>query len=253
MGKLPVCKGKEAVKAFEKEGWHVARYVDDHFILKKEGERFLFSIPDHDPLKKGTLRRLIRDAGLSVDEFIELTKLGWLSPWDEKDVWKRYSDEGFKHYQVIYPGFKYNMMDLQASLGIHQMKRIDKYLNRREQIWEMYDNAFADLPVFTPPPPEPDTVHARHLYTLLIDSDRIQMTRDEAQQRLYEMNIGTGIHFISLHLHEYYRKTFGFQPNDFANAKFISDRTISLPLSAKLTDQDVGDVIDAVRAVMRTR
>jgi len=142
------------------------------------------------------------------------------------------------------------MMDLQASLGIHQMKRIDKYLNRREQIWEMYDNAFADLPVFTPPPPEPDTVHARHLYTLLIDSDRIERTRDEAQQRLYEMNIGTGIHFVSLHLYDYYRKTFDFKPDDFPNAKFISERTISLPLSAKLTDQDVEDVISAVCEIL---
>ena len=167
-----------------------------------------------------------------------------------KDAWTRYSDEGFKHYQVIYPGYKYNMMDIQASLGIHQMKRVGQYLKRREQIWAMYDNAFAELPVIVPAPPEPDTVHARHLYTLLIDIDRIQITRDEVQQGLYEMNIGTGIHFISLHLHEYYKKTFGFRPDDFPNAKFISDRTISLPLSAKLTDQDVEDVITALCIVL---
>ncbi len=166
-----------------------------------------------------------------------------------KDAWMRYSDEGFKHYQVIYPGFKYNMMDIQASLGIHQMKRVAQYLERREEIWDMYGEAFAELPVITPALPEPDTVHARHLYTLLIDTDRIQLTRDEVQQRLYEMNIGTGIHFISLHLHEYYRKTFDLKPDDFPNAKFISDRTISLPLSAKLTDEDVEDVIRAIQNV----
>lgn len=72
MPKLPVCKGKEAVKAFEKHGWFLARYIDDHFILKKQGERFLLSVPDHNPLKKGTLRKLIRDAGLSIDDFIKL-------------------------------------------------------------------------------------------------------------------------------------------------------------------------------------
>jgi len=72
MPKLPVCKGKEAIKAFEKNGWSLARYIDDHFILKKQGERFLLSVPDHNPIKKGTLRRLIRDVGLSVDDFIKL-------------------------------------------------------------------------------------------------------------------------------------------------------------------------------------
>jgi dTDP-4-amino-4,6-dideoxygalactose transaminase len=167
-----------------------------------------------------------------------------------KDAWRRYSDEGFKHYQVIYRGYKYNMMDIQAALGIHQMKRVDEYLKRREEIWGMYDKAFADLPVITPLSPEPDTVHARHLYSVLVDMDRINMTRDEVQQRLHDMNIGTGIHFISLHLHEYYRKTYGYMPDDFPNARFISDRTISLPLSPKLTDQDVEDVIIAVSEIL---
>ena len=169
-----------------------------------------------------------------------------------KDAWKRYSDEGFVHYHVIFPGFKYNMMDIQASLGIHQMKRIDKYLNRRREIWEMYNNAFSSLPVICPAEPEENTVHARHLYTLLIDIDKIKKTRDDVQQELHELNIGTGIHFISLHLHDYYRKTYRYKPDDFPNAKWISERTISLPLSAKLTDEDVMDVIEAVIQTMRT-
>lgn len=170
-----------------------------------------------------------------------------------KDAWRRYSDEGFINYQVLFPGFKYNMMDIQASLGIHQMKRIDKYLKRRKEIWEKYNSAFSDLPVFCQPKPEKNTVHARHLYTLLIDIDKIKKTRDDVQQELHELNIGTGIHFISLHLHDYYRKTYGFKPDDFPNAKFISERTISLPLSAKLTDEDVEDVIDAIKNVVTKR
>ena len=160
-----------------------------------------------------------------------------------KDAWRRYSDEGFVHYQVIFPGFKYNMMDIQASLGIHQMKRIHRYLKRRKEIWERYDNGFSTLPVICPAEPEKDTVHARHLYTLLIDIDKIRKIRDALQHALHEKNIGTGIHFVSLHLHDYYRKTYGIKPDDFPNAKWISDRTISLPLSAKLTDKDVEDVI----------
>ncbi len=170
-----------------------------------------------------------------------------------KDAWRRYSDEGFIHYQVLFPGFKYNMMDIQASLGIHQMKRIDKYLKKRKEIWEKYNSAFSNLPVSCPAEPGKNTVHARHLYTLLVYIDKIKKTRDDIQQELHELNIGTGIHFISLHLHDYYRKTYGFKPDDFPNAKFISDRTISLPLSPKLTDEDVRDVVEAVKNVVTKR
>ena len=168
-----------------------------------------------------------------------------------KDAWKRYSDDGFVHYQVTFPGFKYNMMDIQASLGIHQMKRIDKYLKKREQIWEQYTEAFSKLPVICPMEPEKDTVHARHLYTLLLDIDRIGKSRNEVQQELHNLNIGSGIHFISIHLHDYYRKTYGFKPEDFPNAKFISDRTLSLPFSAKLSDRDINDLTKAVVKVLK--
>jgi dTDP-4-amino-4,6-dideoxygalactose transaminase len=168
-----------------------------------------------------------------------------------KDAWKRYSDEGYKHYEVVFPGFKYNMMDIQAAIGIEQMKRVDKYLARRNEIWARYDDSFADLPVTRPAPPEPDTVHARHLYTLLLDIDKLKISRDEFQERLFKMDIGAGIHFIAAHLHTYYRETFGYKRGDFPNAEWISDRTISLPLSAKLTDEDVEDVIEAVKLSLR--
>jgi dTDP-4-amino-4,6-dideoxygalactose transaminase len=168
-----------------------------------------------------------------------------------KDAWRRYSDKGFVHYQVIFPGYKYNMMDIQASLGLHQMKRIDQYLKRREEIWEIYNTAFSNLPVMCPANPEEDTVHARHLYTLLIDTDKINKTRDAVQQELHQLNIGTGIHFISLHLHDYYRKTYGFKPEDFPNAKWVSERTLSLPLSPKLTDEDVEDVIKTLKRILQ--
>ncbi len=168
-----------------------------------------------------------------------------------KDAWKRYSSDGFKHYQIVYPGYKYNMMDLQAALGIHQLAHVHEYLKIREQVWKAYDEAFRDLPLYTPPPAEKDTLHARHLYTPMIDLSRLQVDRDTVMQALIKENIGTGIHFISLHLHDYYRRTFGFQRDDFPNARWVSERTISLPLSAALTDQDVNDVITAVRKVLR--
>jgi dTDP-4-amino-4,6-dideoxygalactose transaminase len=166
------------------------------------------------------------------------------------DAWKRFSDEGFKHYEVTEPGFKYNMMDLQAALGLSQLERIEENLLRRQDIWSRYDRAFASLPVFLPPPEEPETRHARHLYTLLVDVDRLSMSRDDVLKELHQRRIGTGIHYRSLHLHEYYRKTFGYARGDFPNAAWISDRTLSLPLSPKMTGDDVEDVIAAVSDIM---
>jgi len=165
-----------------------------------------------------------------------------------KDAWKRYSDESYKHYQVVAPGFKYNMMDIQASLGIHQLERIGKNFERRKEIWNIYNKAFENLP-FDTPLEEKDTVHARHLYTLLLDLDKLKISRDEFMSALRRENIGTGVHYISLHLQPYYKETFGHREDDFPNASYISERTISIPFSAKLSEQDVQDVIEAVTKV----
>jgi dTDP-4-amino-4,6-dideoxygalactose transaminase len=167
-----------------------------------------------------------------------------------KDAWKRFSDSGYKHYQVLYAGYKYNMMDIQAAIGIHQLPRVDTYWERRQEIWNRYNEAFVDLPVFTPAPVEPDTRHAYHLYTLLLDINHLRMTRDEFLEEMTKLNIGVGVHYLSLHLHQYYQKTFGYKRGNFPNSEWISDRTVSLPLSAKLTDEDVEDVIEAVRGII---
>jgi dTDP-4-amino-4,6-dideoxygalactose transaminase len=166
-----------------------------------------------------------------------------------RDAWKRFSDEGYKHYQVVFPGFKYNMMDLQAAIGIHQMERIEENLKRRNQIWQIYDEAFADLPVGLPMGSiEQGSVHARHLYTLMIDKERCGLTRDEFMQRLYQNNVGTGVHYVGVHLHQYYRDRFGYRPEDYPNATWISERTASIPLSPKLTNTEIERVIEAVRS-----
>lgn len=167
-----------------------------------------------------------------------------------KDAWKRFSDEGYKHYQVIYPGFKYNMMDLQAAIGIRQMPMVEKYSKKRKEIWDKYDSAFKDLPVFIPKEEEKGNRHGLHLYTLLIDTDSISKTRDDILNDLYKENIGTGVHYTALHLHPYYKEKYGYKKGNFPNAEYISDRTISLPLSPKLTDKDVDDVMKAVHKVI---
>jgi dTDP-4-amino-4,6-dideoxygalactose transaminase len=170
-----------------------------------------------------------------------------------RDAWKRFSDEGYKHYQVMVPGFKYNMTDLQAALGIHQLGRLEANAVRRAAIWARYDEAFASLPVERPAPVESHTVHGRHLYTILVDPERTAKSRDRVLDELVRLRIGTGVHYTALHLHPYYRETLGHGPGDFPNAERIGDRTLSLPLSPGLSDRDVEDVISAVRQVVAGR
>ena len=167
-----------------------------------------------------------------------------------KDAWARFSDAGYKHYQVVRVGYKYNMMDLQSAIGVHQLPRVDKYWKRRQEIWNRYNKAFEDLPVFTPAPVEPDTRHAYHLYTLLLDIDHLKITRDQFLDEMTKRNIGVGVHYTALHLHPYYQRKFGYKRMDFPNAEWISDRTVSLPLSAKLIDEDVNDVIETVKGII---
>ncbi|NIM12125.1 MAG: aminotransferase class I/II-fold pyridoxal phosphate-dependent enzyme [Candidatus Aminicenantes bacterium] len=164
-----------------------------------------------------------------------------------KDAWRRFSDEGYKHYQVVYAGFKYNMMDIQAAMGIHQLPRVESYWKRRKEIWNIYNEAFKDLPVFLPAPVPDYIKHSYHLYTLLPDIHRLGITRDRFLDEMTKRNIGVGVHYIALHLHPYYQQTYGYKEGDFPNAEWISQRTVSLPLSPKLTDRDVNDVIEAVK------
>ena len=167
-----------------------------------------------------------------------------------KDAWKRFSDEGYKHYQVVYAGFKYNMMDIQAAIGIHQLPRIDKYWNRRKKFWDKYNEAFKRLLLCTPAPVEPRTRHAFHLYTLLLDIENLKITRDQFLEVMTRQNIGIGVHYIALHLHPYYQDKYGYKKGDFPNAEWISDRTVSLPISAKLNNDDLADVIEAVKVAI---
>ncbi|MDD5254752.1 MAG: DegT/DnrJ/EryC1/StrS family aminotransferase [Candidatus Omnitrophica bacterium] len=165
----------------------------------------------------------------------------------DKDAWKRFGDEGHRHYEIVSCGFKYNMTDLQAALGIHQLPRIERYWERRRLIWQQYTKALSGLPLELPEPAEEGTRHAYHLYTLLIDIEQAKITRDEFLARMIGQNIGIGVHYIALHLHSFYRSAFGYKRGDFPNAEWISERTVSIPFSPKLADEDIQDVIEAVK------
>ncbi len=167
-----------------------------------------------------------------------------------KDAWKRFSDDGYKHYQVVELGFKCNMMDLQAAIGIHQLARVEANWVRRREIWHRYMDAFSPLPVGLPAAPEADTRHAYHLFTILIEEERAGIDRDGFLDAMTARNIGVGIHYLSIPEHPYYRERFAWRGEDYPHAMRIGHQTVSLPLSAKLTDADVRNVVDAVRGIL---
>jgi dTDP-4-amino-4,6-dideoxygalactose transaminase len=169
------------------------------------------------------------------------------------DAWKRFSDEGYRHYLVREAGFKYNMMDLQAALGLHQLARVEENWRRRAEVWRRYQEGFADLPLDLPAEPEPDTRHAHHLYTVLVDEARAGLGRDAVLEAMTRENIGVGVHYLAIPEHPYYQETYGWRPEEWPVATAIGRRTVSLPFSAKLTDGDVDDVVAALRKVTAGR
>lgn len=179
-------------------------------------------------------------------ELAEVYKLHGLS----RNSWRRYTQKNVEYYELEAAGYKYNMPDMLAALGINQLKRLTKTQAIREKIWKKYKRAFADLPVIPLPDEEKGVIHGRHIYPLILDLFKLKVKRDKIRQALALENIGTSIHFVSLHLHPYYKKLFGFKPSDFPNAFFLSQRLISLPISQGMTDADVEDVVLAVKKVI---
>lgn len=168
------------------------------------------------------------------------------------DAWKRYSVKHFTLYEAVEPGFKYNLTDIASSLGIHQLARIEKNWKRRQQIWNLYTQAFRSESLLTLPAPiEKDARHAMHLFAILVNLEKLSVNRNEFVDRLIKENIGSGVHFSPVHLHPYYKNTYGYKKGDFPNAEFVGERILSLPLGANLTDEDVRDVIVAVKRVLK--
>lgn len=162
-----------------------------------------------------------------------------------KDAWHRFGDKGYKHYQVVECGFKYNMMDLQASLGIHQLAKVERNWLRRQNAWRHYQNAFHGRGFHIPAEPAPDTRHAYHLYTLRVSRARHKRTRDEFLNGMNAKGIGTGVHYLPVTEHPYYQERFGWIPEQYPCATQIGRETVSLPLSARLSDADLQRVTES--------
>lgn len=168
-----------------------------------------------------------------------------------KDAWNRYTASGSIHWECVAPGFKYNMPDLSAAIGIHQLAKLDDFIRTRQRYARLYRQAFLDVPELIQPQVVDDVKHAHHLYIVMIRPEMLSVTRDEFVEALKAENVGTGIHFRSLHLQPYYRDRFGFTDDDFPNAAFTSNRIISLPLYPKMSELDVLQVANTVKKLVK--
>jgi dTDP-4-amino-4,6-dideoxygalactose transaminase len=169
-----------------------------------------------------------------------------------KNAWKRYGKEGFQHWELLMPGYKYNMFDVQASLGIHQIKKVESFLNRRVQIVKKYNDAFEKTEEIQLLKPESNIKHAHHLYVIVIKIENLKVSRDEVLNEIQKRGIGVAVHFRSLHLQPFFKQHFNYKKGMFPQAEYLSDRVISLPLYPKMTDEDVSRVIETVLGVLHS-
>jgi dTDP-4-amino-4,6-dideoxygalactose transaminase len=167
-----------------------------------------------------------------------------------RDAWKRYAAGSSWRYDVVEPGYKNNMTDLQASLGLHQLRRLPTFIERRRELASRYRAAFAEFPELVLPRELPDRVHAHHLFPIRLRCDRLAISRDTFIEELKLCNIGTSVHFIPVHWHSFYAAKYQYRSHQFPVAERIFAGLLSLPLYPAMTDRDLEDVISAVRFVV---
>ncbi len=167
-----------------------------------------------------------------------------------RDAWKRYSSAGSWYYEVVLPGYKCNMTDIQAAIGIHQLGRLDDFISTRNRYAQIYDQAFSSLPEIEIPITHEDRSHGYHLYVIRLKLDRLAIDRAQFIEELRAMNIGSSVHFIPVHLHPYYQEVLGYSRGDFPVAESLYDAIISLPLYPKMRESDLQDVVEAVRYIV---
>ena len=172
----------------------------------------------------------------------------------DREAWNRFGKSGNQHYEIIAPGYKYNMMDIQAALGLHQLPELKHFIQRRTALVQRYYQLMRDWPQFTlPGAPCYSHRHAWHLFAPLINLNSAGMDRDAFMQGMKERNIGTGLHYRAAHLYPYYREHYGFKRGDFPHAESISDRIVSLPLFPDMTDADQDRVIAAMADLFKRK
>ncbi len=168
-----------------------------------------------------------------------------------KDAWKRYSEEGSIHWECMEPGFKYNLPDLAAALGIHQLPKLERFIEQRRRHARLYRQAFIDAPEVILSQTHDHVRHAHHLFIIMLRTEMLRIDRDGFVRALAKERIGTGIHFRGLHLQPFYRDKYGLRPEDLPNATFTSERIVSLPLYPRMTENDVLGVANSVKKLIK--
>jgi len=185
----------------------------------------------------------------TLAEEVSLLKFHGMS----REAWKRFAASGTPNYDIMLPGFKYNMMDIQAAIGIHQLPRLDGFIDRRRAVAEFYNREFAGIAELALPTYAPyDQRHAWHLYTPLVRIEQLTIDRDQFMAELKKLNIGSGLHYKAIHHHAWYREHLPIADEALPNASYASERILSLPLFPKMTEQDAQDVVAAVKQVIAT-
>ncbi len=182
-------------------------------------------------------------------ELVEQARM-WSLHGMSRDAYKRYSAEGSWYYEVILPGFKCNMTDIQAALGLQQLKKLPDFQARRRQIVRCYTGAFAQMDTLQIPVERAEVESAWHLYPIRLNLELLSIDRARFIEELKMRNIGTSVHFIPVHMHPYYRDKYGYKPENYAVAYGNYQRLVTLPLNLRMTDADVQDVIEAVADVI---
>lgn len=171
----------------------------------------------------------------------------------DRQAWDRYGKKGNQDYDVIAPGFKYNMMDIQAALGIHQLKELEHFINRRTELAQNYINAFKDWPeISLQKMPNYAFKHSWHLFTILINPEKAKIDRNTFMQQMKEHNIGTGLHYNPAHLYDFYRENYGYDVGHFPHAENIAARIVSLPLFPAMTDTEQNRVIQTMKKIFNS-
>lgn len=247
------CKMEEITKIANKNGLFI---IEDaaHAIEAKSNGRKIGSISDltcfsFHPIKNITTG----EGGMITTNNKKLSDRLRIYSWHglDKEAQNRYKNGQFKYYDMFYLGYKYNMTDIQASLGIHQLKKIDAFWERRKRYSEIYDSILKDEPnVITLPPPKKGDKNAYHLYPIRVKTENLTITRDEVINRIQKKNIGVSVHFQCVHLFSFYKKCLNYPLGSFPIAEYASERLISLPLYPKLTEGEVVYVAKTTKQII---
>ncbi|MCL1789760.1 MAG: DegT/DnrJ/EryC1/StrS aminotransferase family protein [Peptococcaceae bacterium] len=234
-------------------GRHRIKVIEDaaHAIYTQYQGRMVGSIGDATVFSFYATKNLVTGEGGMVttndDDLAERLRL-WSSHGLSHGAWNRYTDQGSWFYEVLVPGYKYNMTDIQAALGLSQLKKLNKMQARREEIARYYNEAFAGCPAIELPIDSPDVRHAWHLYIVKLNLAEISVDRNAFIDRLKEKGVGSSVHFIPVHYHPYHRDYFAGA--SYPVTEEIFERIVSLPLYPKMSDEDVAKVIQAVMEIL---